>query len=291
MRLYFRRVIARFTGSGGELKVTDLKIAFDVTKTVSSSQNTATIKIWNLKSENRHKVKKEFDRVRLEAGYQGSPGAKGNVGVIFDGHIRDVTHERDQVDIITSIECGDGDKASRKGVISKSFPKDTTPKQMIEEILKHMPDVERGEWKGIDDLPAYKRPVVMCGSCTRELDKIGRTHKRFWSVQDGALEVIPHDGYFDDVVVISPETGMVGVPSPTDNGVKVDCLLNPQLRCNRLIEVRSETLDMNEKSGRYRISGLSFSGDNRDGDFIASIHGEKVDDGRVPEVESDKADA
>jgi len=179
------------------------------------------------------------------------------------------------------VECGDGDKAARTGTISLTFPKGTKPKEMIEQIQKHMPDIAKGEWQGVDDLPAYDRPVVMCGSCTRELDKIGRTHDLAWSVQDGALEIIPTDGYFDDVVVISAQTGMIGVPDITDNGIRVETLLNPQLRCNRLIEVRSETLEMNEKGTRYRISDLRFSGDNRDGDFIASIGGDKVDGKKV----------
>jgi len=47
MRLWLRNVVATFTGDGGELVVSKLKIAFDVTKTVNSSQNEATIQIWN----------------------------------------------------------------------------------------------------------------------------------------------------------------------------------------------------------------------------------------------------
>lgn len=290
MRQYLRKVIATFTGSGGEYKVEKLRIEFDVTKTVSSNQNTATIKIYNMSKDNRTKIKDEFDRVRLEAGYQGTLGAKGNVGVIFDGHIRDIAHDRDDVDIVTTIECGDGDKSARSGTISYTFPKGTKPKDMIKRILKEMPDVEEGELKGLDDLPAYDRPVVACGSCTRELDKIGRTHKLHWSVQDGALEVIPGDGYIDDNVVISAQTGMIGVPSITDNGIKVETLLNPQLRCNRTIEVKSEVLDMNDKPEKYRISGLTFSGDNMDGDFTAAILGERIDGKKVDTGKKPKAE-
>lgn len=227
--------------------------------------------------------------MRFSAGYQGTLGAKGNVGVIFDGHIRDVAHKRDQTDIITTIECGDGDKGVRQGAISKSYPAGTKPKKIIEDILKQMPDVEQGSWEKIDELEEIKRPWVACGSCRRELDKLGRTHNFYWSIQDGALEIIPGDGYIDDVVVISPKTGMIGVPTLTDNGIRVECLLNPQLRCNRVVEVRSETLEMNGKDSRYRISGLTFSGDNGEsteaGDFTASIvgeaiHSDKVDEGR-----------
>lgn len=282
MRQWLRKVICTFTGSGGEYKVEDLRIEFDVTKNVSSSQNTATLKIFNMNKANRKKIKEEFDHVKVEAGYQGTLGAKGNVGIIFDGQIRDVQHDRDDVDIVTTITCGDGDKAARTGAISKTFPAGTKPKDMVEELVKNMPDVSKGEWQGLDDLPAYDRPVVMCGPCSRELDKIGRTHDMFWSVQDGALEIIPTDGYIQGgEVVVSAQTGMLGVPSITDNGVKVDTLLNPQLRINRTVKVKSEVLEMNDAPERYRISGLSFSGCNIDGDFKASIHGERIDGKKV----------
>lgn len=281
MRQWIRKARATFTGKGGEYVVEKLRIEFDVTKSVSGSQNTATIKIFNMTKGNRLRIKEEFDRVKLEAGYEGTAGSEGNVGIIFDGHIRDVKHERDDVDVVTTIECGDGDKAARTGAISKSFPAGTKPKEVIEELVKNMPDVEKGEWLGVDDLPAYERPVVLCGPCTRELDKIGRTNKMHWSVQDGALEIIPGDGYIDSNVTISKNTGMVGVPSVTDNGIEVETLLNPQLRCNRKITVKSEMLEMNDAPEEYRISGLKFTGCNIDGKFLAKIHGERIDGKKV----------
>lgn len=276
MRQYLRKVIATFTGKGGNYVVTDLKISFEVAKKISGGPNEATIKIWNMAGGNRSKLGKELDRVRLEAGYQGTLGARGNIGVIFDGHIREVAHDREDTDIVSTIQCGDGDKAKRTGTIAKTFPAKTKPKDMVEEILKKMPDVAKGMWKGLDDLPEYKRPVTMCGPCSRELDTIGRTHGLYWSVQDGALEIIPKDGNLDGEVLISKVTGMIGVPSITDNGIKVKTLLNPQLRCNRLIRVESQILDMNSKGQKYRISGLDFAGDNRDGEFTAAIAGEEV---------------
>lgn len=282
-RQYLRKVIATFTGKGGELKVEDLRMEFLVTKNISASQNKAAIKIYNLKQGNRTKIKEEFDAVKIEAGYQGTIGAKGNVGIIFSGQIRTVLHHRNETDIITTVECGDGDKAARTGAISKSFPKGTKPKEMLEELITKMPGVEKGEWKGVDDLPAYTRPVVMCGACSKELNKIARTHKLHWSIQDGALEIVPGDGYIDDNVVISPESGMLSVPSITDNGIRVKTLLNPQLRINRTITVKSEELEMNGAPSKYRISGLSFKGNNMDGDFEAEILGESIDGKKVDE--------
>jgi hypothetical protein len=277
--LWIRTVKATFTGDGGGLVVERLRIAFNVSKSLSGTPNTAQISIWNLSQENRLKIKKEFDKVRLEAGHVEA----GNRGIIFEGNVRDVTHKREGPDIITTAECGDGDKGIRTGTIAKTFPKGAKPKEMIDELLKNMPDVDRGVIQGLDDLPAYPRAVTMFGMASREMDKIGRTHKLYWSVQDGALEVIPGDSFIDDVVVISQTSGMIGVPEITDNGIKVTCLLNPQIRIGRVVEVRSQTLEMNEGEGRFRVSALEFSGDTRANTYECTVHGERIDGGKVTE--------
>lgn len=291
--LYLRKVIVTLSGAGGGLSINanlmslhDLTVGFTVEKSVSGTPNTATISILNLAAGSRGKLKNEFDRVRLECGYMGQLGSRGNIGVIFDGFIRDVKHAREEAsgDISSTIECGDGDKGFRQGVIAKTWPAGTKPRDIVSDLHAAMPDVDIGTIDGLDDAQPYRRPVTMVGPVRRCMDQIARTHRLLWSVQDGALEVIPADGYIDDVVLLSKETGLVGVPTVTDNGVQVRALLNPQIRVNRVIEVRSETLDMNDAGGRFRVSGLTFTGDNRDGEFIADITAERISDGRVPLV-------
>lgn len=285
MRLWLRDIALAFEGDGGSLSIAPdgrgqmLRVQFAVEKGISGTPNSATIRIHNLKAESRLKIKKEFDKVRLEAGHVEA----GNRGVIFEGFVRDVTHKREDADIVTTVTCGDGDKAYRQGVIAKTFPAGATPKEMVDALLAEMPDVARGVIQGLDDLPAYPRPVTMVGAVRDELDKIGKTHRFYWSIQDGALEVVPGDGFIDDVVVISKENGMVGVPDVTDNGIRVSTLLNPQIRIGRVIEVRSETLEMNDEQGRFRVSGLSLSGDTHADAFYSDVTGERIDGGKVVE--------
>jgi hypothetical protein len=277
--LWIRDVKATFTGAGGTLEVAKLRLRFQVSKSLSGSPNTANIEIWNLSEANRYKIKNEFDRARLEAGHVYA----GNRGIIFDGFVRDVTHTRDGPDIITKVECGDGDKGFRQGVIAKTFPKKTKVKDMVEELRKTMPEVDKGVQLGLDELPEYPRPVTMYGPSVDELNWLGRTHKFYWSVQEGAMEIVPGDRAINEVIVISQESGMINVPQITDNGVKVEVLLNPDLRIGRVIEVRSEVLQMNNAPSRYRISSLGFSGDTRSNDYKAAIHGEIIKGGKVQE--------
>lgn len=289
MRQYLRK--ARVTFNNGALTVNpggmnlhEMKVEFSVTRTLESEENAATISIWNLAEKHRNAVGKEWDDVVLEAGYL-PPEGGGNVGIIFAGQMRDVEHKRDGPDIITTLSCGDGDKAFSRATISKTFPAGTSVPEVVEEIYKQLEaeGMKRGEWKFPDKTPTLKRPYSMCGTCKREMDRLGRSHGFYWSSQNGVMEILPGDGTLGGVVLISPQSGMVDVPTITDNGVKVSALLNPEIRPGRRVRIESDVLEMNAEGGVYRVSTCTFKGSNRDGDFIVEVTGEAIKGGKVDE--------
>ncbi|WP_245462595.1 phage protein [Rhizobium leguminosarum] len=285
-----RKVRATFNGgliiNPGGIKPHDIRIEFNIDKDTSSSPNSAEITIFNLSESHRNSVGKEFDKITLEAGYI-PPEGDGNVGVIFKGAVRDVEHRREGPNILTIISCGDGSKALRRATISKSFPKGTPVKDVVDELAKQIEKegVSRGEWKFPDDVEnkTFKRPYAVCGSCVRELDTIGRGNGFYWNVQNETMEIVPGDGFIGGVVMITPETGMIGTPAITDNGVRVSALLNPEIRPNRRVQLKSDTLEMNGDDGMFRVTSASYSGNNMDGEMKVDITGEAVKSGKVDE--------
>lgn len=265
MKLYLRRTRLTLGQSGGST-IENLRTLFDVEATISGTPNVGVVEVVNLSKGSRNKVGREWDWLRLEAGYRGEPGAQGSMGIIFEGYIRDHEHIRAKTDVITHIEAGDGDTGYRQGVVSETI-EDGDVKKAVDSMLSKMKDVARGDMPGLDGVPPHKRPLVLYGSIASELDKLGRAHGFYWSIQNGVLEIIPQDGAIEQEVTISPQTGMIGVPTLTDNGIKVQALLNPQVRPNRVVRVVSETLDMNlgAGSGRYRVDRVQFKGDNGEG--------------------------
>lgn len=294
MRQYLRKVRLKASGSGGSLvlnpgpvQMHEIKIAFDVAKSISSQANSASIRIWNLAESSRNAIGKELDQITLEAGYM-PPGETGNVGVIFQGQMRDVEHTREGPDIVTKLSCGDGDKAFRRATISKTYPAGTKVEDVVEGVYQELEKegVSRGEWRFPENMEPFRRPYSVCGGCKRELDTIGRGKDFYWSVQNGAMEVHPADGFIGGIVLITPQTGMIDVPTITDNGVKVSCLLNPEIRPGRRVRIESQVLEMNAEGGEYRVSEATYSGGNHDeSDMRVAITGEaikgkKVDQGR-----------
>ncbi|TAY66557.1 hypothetical protein ELG88_09825 [Rhizobium leguminosarum] len=290
MRQFLRKVRATFNGgliiNPGGINPHDIRIEFNIDKDTSSSANSAEITIFNLSESHRNSVGKEFDAITLEAGYI-PPEGDGNVGVIFKGAVRDVEHRREGPNILTIISCGDGSKALRRATISKSFPKGTPVKDVVDELAKQIEKegVSLGEWKFPEDVEnkTFKRPYAVCGSCARELDTIGRGNGFYWNIQNETMEIVPGDGFIGGVVLITPETGMIGTPAITDNGVRVSALLNGEVRPNRRVQLKSETLEMNGDDGMYRVTSASYSGNNMDGEFKVDITGEAVKSGKVDE--------
>lgn len=322
MLQFLRKVRLTYSGgviNPGGVQKHEIKIGFSVSKGIESSQNTAEIELWNLSPGTRNALGKELDDITLEAGYMPpsvlnsaiGPGASffdkipnrvgqgfqnivgtvsggsSNVGVLFKGQLRDLEHRREGSDIITKISCGDSDKAFRRATTSKAFPKNTPVQDVVEELYKQLEKegISRGEWKFPDDIgdKKFTRPYAMCGTVKREIDRIGRGKGFYWSCQNQVMEIIPGDGFLGGVALISSENGMIDTPAVTDNGVKVSCLLNPEIRPNRRIQIRSEVLEMNGENGMYRVSQATYSGDNRDGDFRVDVHGEALGGGKVDE--------
>ena len=261
------------------------EIGFSGTKTIGSKQNTFNVDITNLSKSSRNKMGEEWDQLILEFGYK-STGAS----VLFKGAIRDVSHSKDSNDITTTIECGDGDKGVNKGAVSKTFPKGTKPKEVAEYLQKNMPGVDKGKMEGLDDLPAFKRPVSVFGYAASEMDTLGRQFGFYWNIHNEKMNTVKNDKHLGEAVIISSETGLIGVPTETDKGLKFKCLANPRIVPAFLCDVRSNFLD--EGSGRdkrqsdygggiIRVSSAAFSGHSRSDEYFCEVEGNRVQGDKV----------
>jgi hypothetical protein len=289
---YLRKVRLTCSGSGGTVLINhhgqeephDLKIEFDVSKSISSTQNEAEIKVFNLSESSRNAMGKELDEVTLEAGYW-PPFGSDNTGIIFKGYIRDVQHTRDGPTIVTTLTTGDGDKAVRNSTVSKSYKSGTKVETVMNDLQSELEKegVGKGEWKLPEKLPTMKRPYAVVGSVKREFDILSRGYGFYWSIQNGNTEVMPGDGTVGGIIHITPLSGMVNVPTITDNGIKVAVLLNPEIKPGIKVKIESQVLEMNAEGGEYRVGDCRYSGDNREGSMIVFITAESMKEGKVDE--------
>ncbi|HSS39038.1 MAG TPA: hypothetical protein VLT58_09740 [Polyangia bacterium] len=222
----YLRVCQVITGKNGSgLQVEGLRVEFTITKTIGRAPNTAKIKIYNLSQATEGQIKGEFDEVLLNAGYQGASL------LIFRGNIRHADAYRDGVNRILELDCADGDKDFRKAIVNTTLAKGTTTAQVVDHVIQQFETTTRGTI--ILASKARPRGLVLCGMARDVLDRVASEQDAHWSIQDGALHIVPVDKTLpSEAIVINSGTGMLGAPVRDDKGIKVRCLLNPRIKVN-----------------------------------------------------------
>jgi len=277
---FLRSIQLNFPDMG--VNVVDLRIDFDVEKTVSGIPNAATIKVYNLSRATRTRLKEEGGKVELLAGYR---SGDGELGLAFAGTISDVVHEYTGDDVVTTLECGDGDKSQVTGFISKTYPRGASIESIVWDIQElGMPDVSLGDTIGLATLPALQRALSFQTTPRRALDELGRTYGFYWSIQNGALEVVKKDRFIPSVTDLTPETGLIDTPAISDKGITARALLDTAIRPNRVVRLDSDKLRDEGASGEYRVSSVRYTGSNYSGDNTVELEGERIHGDTVVDV-------
>ncbi|MBH3360766.1 phage protein [Pseudomonas guariconensis] len=245
---YLRQISLKIGSDTEAIDLSDLRIRFAVRRGTISTPNTADIRVYNVSADTAKKAQlKEFGRVVLQAGYA------GNYGVIFDGTIKQVRRGREsQTDTYLDITAADGDSAYNWSVINMSLAAGSTAQDHLKAAVQVMEDrgVTMGEAPPLstNKLPRGK---VMFGLTRDVLDNLGRTQDVSWSIQDGKMTLIPNTAYLPgEAIVVNYQTGMVGLPEQTQNGVNVRMLLNPSVKIGRLLKLDNASI----QQFRYGVS-------------------------------------
>lgn len=286
-----------------EIKLGELDVAFRVVKTLKKEPNSCELTIFNLNADHRAQLAQlEKPVVQIKAGYRGRPetgaaaaaaaaaaavAALGNsvtrndpgVGLVFLGDVRSAGSVYEPPDWVTTLESGDGETASQFARINRSFAKGTSLKTALREAAKAI-GVGIGnaikkaeEGKLLDAGGEFLNSLTLSGPATKEMDRLVKSAGLEWSIQDGVLQILsPGKPLEDTSVLLSPTTGLVGVPTIDSDGiVKIRALLNADIIPGRQIELQSKTV-----TGRFRAERCEYTGSKFDRDFYVEIEGKEL---------------
>ncbi len=285
MPQFNRNYILQISGEGEQLVIKDLKIVFEVSKDILGHPNIAKIEVYNLSETSRNKISEKFSKVILRAGY----GDKLNV--LFEGQLRNISNSRANVDIISTLFCGDGEKAFRQAFVSHVFPSGVGVRQIVEVVFNEFKKFGISLGNKFVGVPNFSLSQGFSSSEMAKdlLDKLAEAYDFRWLIEGDAFYTYPKDGFEAiDAFIINANTGMIGVPSLTEIGVDVKTLLNPQLKPMSPIKVQSEfpgisvqnleNRDFNKSlgDGFYRINKVVHRGDTRGQEWSTSIVSRRV---------------
>lgn len=257
----------------GDIEITGLDVRFSVRKTLRPEPNKAEISVWNLNETHRAAIEqKKTAPVLIEAGY------KDSVSVLFLGDLRSAVSQIDGPDIVTTLTSGDGEKAIRTARVSVSVKKGTTTDQVITLCAKALGVGEGNLSKAVAALKGaglgtlFSAGTVLHGSAARELTGICKAAGLTWSVQNGALQILPLAKTLEGkAILLGPSTGMVGSPTVDNKGVlKVRALLIPDVFPGRKL-----VLDAARLKGQYRVETTTHTGDTAGEDWFVDIEAKR----------------
>lgn len=272
-----------FTHYIGRIDIENLRIAFNINKNLGWSTNKGTVQVYNLSGTKRAAIKDYGDQVSLFAGYYYSSG----LSLLYLGDTTSVTHIFDQPEIISNLVSGDGERILNQKLIQVSYAAHADVKDVLRGIASQMGFTNELSLNDLEDLQ-YINKFVFDGIGKDALDKVTAYLDATWSVQNGKLEILKNNsGNKRPPVVISEDTGMIGVPqrytskrmdlyrSGPRQGYKVRTLLRPDIIPGDNVRLISSKIKVNEIGYVYSVTHV---GDTHGNDWYSDFELIRVGD-------------
>ena len=254
-----------------------LRVVFQVTKTLEKEPNTMNISVYNLSDGSRSLLDEKM-KVVLEAGYKNVDAGTDTRAIIFSGLSRTCDHLHETADWETKIHCGDGEQLFHTARAVKSFAAGAQLSQAIRYVADQL-KVNIGNLnEALNDggLPfeKFEHGLAVNGSAVDVFNTLMKTAGYNWSVQQGALQIIKKgDQLVEEAVVLSKDTGLIGSPEhshPHKNKkpsfLVARSLLNPKIRPG--CTVRMNALQV---KGDFIVHKVVHSGDSHGNDWTSKF--------------------
>jgi hypothetical protein len=282
-----------------EFSVKNLRVKFDVSKTLDIAPNSATITIYNLNPEHRKALLYKYNlfnnnqgkdeisggKIKLSAGYETEQESDR---VIFDGDIVSALTVRDGGDYITTVTAKTFAETMSQGNIAKTYPAKMGDKTVVEKVLEDLnfPGIKKeflGYWNDIMTAfqanPQDSKEQSFFGSAMAVVEKINKKFQGLFSlnVDENGLNIhgkgVPNKAdaggqplprYF-----YSKYTGMIGSPRTNNKGIDLTVLLEPAIKVSDPVQIESDGLG--DEKPVVVVTAINHSGDSIDGQFTTDL--------------------
>ena len=262
-----------------------IELQFDVEQVGKLCFWYGDIILFNLAQET-HESLVEGMRVVFSAGYDDP----SRYGQIFDGHIFQVLYDRDNnVDTRTTLHCVISMLELSQNFLSGTLAASLTQQREIVNFQArnstHPIPVKSLPAKLADQ--TQPRGITYFGNTKKYLDQFNETNGTGAFINQDGLSLGTWDQQPDDALaqVITPETGLIGIPQQIQWGVKFKTLLDPRIKvqfpCYQ-VKLDSTTIaqikrtlntnpSMQDWGGYYNVAGVRHFGNSRGNDWYTEV--------------------
>lgn len=233
--------------------IEQLRVKFKIVKSLRKEPNNGEIFVYNLADNTRKQIQGKGCRVWLEAGYTGTMAG------IFQGDVRYVDSHKDDkrgsCDWETKLELGDGERAFAYGRVNVSRKAGTKRADVLKDIatqsgwdLGNVPQF----YASLQD--QYVNGFAAYGSAAEALDAVLKARGLRWSIQNGAIQILPLAGYTPAAAIqLDVNHGLIGSPEMGSEEHK-------KAAHKRTLKVKSLLQPLFVPGGRINLVSVSHNG-------------------------------
>lgn len=265
---WIRKIGLQLHTGGTIIDMSEFHIKFHITQSDTEHPNTATIRVYNLADQTVKKLtafggQGEFTEVQLQAGYE-----NGNYNTIFQGTVMQWrTGRENSTSTYLDILAADGDLAYNQGVVYSSDAAGTVnPWTLAQKLALQTLNNQRQPMQvvfppqvDLEHTPPNMRGIISYGMAKGAMRDIATTLDASWSILNGQLVMRPRTGYqFGEALVINVNTGLIGTPEQTGDGISLRILLNSRVRLGGLIKINNNDINQLNAAGG-NVANVAFN--------------------------------
>lgn len=285
------RQVSLFVGdkAGNGLDLSELQFKFEIHRGDYQTPNWASIRVYNLSDATVKALQAtEYTQLQLKAGYA------GNFGIIFQGSLKyKFRGHESNVDSYLDLIAADGDSAYNFAVVNTSLAAGSTNANHLAAIANATTvfGVSAAPEQPPLSTNSLPRGKVMFGMAKDYMKIIADSNNATWSIQDSQLQFILQTAYLPGApIVLRSDTGLIGFPEETLNGLVVRCLLNPSIKIGTVIQIDNANIQqfhldvslsapiqqqflnqMKNEDGLYKVLVAEHAGDTRGNTFYSTL--------------------
>jgi len=239
-----------------------LHITFEIQKIAQGAANKGTITLFNISQKLRTSLVRGY-QLSLSAGYLGL------MGLLIDGTVFKATSQRQGPDVITTLDIIDGLKALLYSPFDRPYPKGTHLSTILSDVAKAM-DVLPGTIMGLPN-KTFGRGFVAHGLCRDILETLLKPYGLEAQINNGKLNILPRAATLGTAaIVLSPQTGLLGVPSVGQTSVSFEAMLNPRLVPGQMVQLITANTNT---TGFFKIRSSKMTGDTHGDKWAVACEG------------------